>query len=258
MRNRTKIFKTPFPHPCLLPGLNCTPISLPPAPEQRRGTGNGGYGQFITRCLCCSFLLRGRTPHTPPRLQREVPRTGHNPPQAAPTSLLPTGCSSLRTATVWVPSMGCSPSGTGCSSVGPPGVTSPASKPAPAWSPLSTGPQVLAEACSRVDSLQGHSLLQASTSSSMGSSTGYRWISAPPWTSMGCRRTTCLTVVFTTSCRGISSLVPGAPQPSPASLPLVSAVLFLPHSLTPLFLGCSCEVLFTFLNILSQRHYHRH
>jgi len=33
--------------------------------------GNGGYGQFITRCLCCSFLLRGRTPHTLPLLQHE-------------------------------------------------------------------------------------------------------------------------------------------------------------------------------------------
>ncbi|KAK4832521.1 hypothetical protein QYF61_023853 [Mycteria americana] len=25
--------------------------------QQCRGTGNGGCGQFITRCLCCSFLL---------------------------------------------------------------------------------------------------------------------------------------------------------------------------------------------------------
>jgi len=30
------------------------------------------------------------------------------------------GCSSSQTAPAWVPSMGCSPSGTGCSSVGPP------------------------------------------------------------------------------------------------------------------------------------------
>jgi len=42
-------------------------------------------------------------------------------------------------------------------------VTSPASKPAPAWAPLSTGPQVLAGACSSTGSPQGHSLLQAST-----------------------------------------------------------------------------------------------
>jgi len=30
----------------------------------------GGYGQSITHCLCCSFLLSGRTPHTLPLLQR--------------------------------------------------------------------------------------------------------------------------------------------------------------------------------------------
>jgi len=90
-------------------------------------------------------------------------------------------------APAWVPSTGCSPSGTGCSSVGPHGVTSPASKPAPAWAPLSTGPQVLPGACSSVGSPQGHSLLWVSTCSGLGSSTGCRWISAPPWASTGCR-----------------------------------------------------------------------
>jgi len=28
-------------------------------------------GVTVTRCLCCSLSLRGRTPHTPPLLQRE-------------------------------------------------------------------------------------------------------------------------------------------------------------------------------------------
>jgi len=51
-------------------------------------------------------------------------------------------------APAWVPPTGRSPSGTGCSRVGPHRVTSPASKPALAWAPLSTGPQVLAGACS--------------------------------------------------------------------------------------------------------------
>jgi len=62
----------------------------------------------------------------------------------------------------------CSPSGTGCSSVGPHWVTSPASKPAPAWAPLSTGPQVHSscqEPAPARGSPQGHSLLQASTCS---------------------------------------------------------------------------------------------
>ena len=66
----------------------------------------------------------------------------------------------------------------------PHGVTSPASKPAPARAPLSMGPQVLPGACSSAGFPRGHSLLRASPCSGVGSSTGCRWISAPPWTSM--------------------------------------------------------------------------
>jgi len=51
----------------------------------------------------------------------------------------------------------------------PHGVTSPASKPALAWAPLSTGLQVLAGACSSVGSPQGHSFLQASPCYRVGS-----------------------------------------------------------------------------------------
>ena len=101
--------------------------------------------------------------------------------------------------------------GTGCSSVGPP--WGPASKPAPVWSSHSMCPQVLAETCSSLDSPQDHIFLRTYISS-MGSSTGFRRISAPPWTSLGCRGTTCLTMVFIVSCKGrLSSLVPGAPPP---------------------------------------------
>jgi len=92
----------------------------------------------------------------------------------------------------------------------PHGVASPASKAAPAWAPLSTGPQVLAGACSSEGFPQDHSLFRASTCSGVGSSTGCRW-------------TTCLTMVFTTSCWGISALALGAPPPPPSSLNLVSA-----------------------------------
>ncbi|KAK4828802.1 hypothetical protein QYF61_000859 [Mycteria americana] len=42
----------------------------------------------------------------------------------------------------------------------PQGVTSPASKPAPAWAPLSTRPQILPGACSSAGSPWGHNLLQ--------------------------------------------------------------------------------------------------
>jgi len=49
--------------------------------------GDGEWGdcsQFITHCLCRSFLLRGRTPHTLPLLQGEVPLTGDSSPQTSP------------------------------------------------------------------------------------------------------------------------------------------------------------------------------
>jgi len=66
-------------------------------------------------------------------------------------------------------------------------------------------------------------------------STGCRWISAPPWSSLGCRGTTCLTTVFIMNFRGkVSALAPGAPPPPPSSLILVSAELFLSHHFTPL------------------------
>lgn len=59
------------------------------------------------------------------------------------------------------------------------GVTSPASKAAPAWAPLPVGPYVLLEACSSMGSPWGHSLLQESTCSSLGSFMGWGWISDP-------------------------------------------------------------------------------
>jgi len=76
--------------------------------------------------------------------------------------------------------------------------------------------------------------LGASTCSSMGSSTGCRSISALLWTSMDCRGTACLTMVFFTGCRGISAPVPEAPPLPPSSQTLVSAGLFLSYTLTPL------------------------
>ena len=90
--------------------------------------------------------------------------------------------------------------------------------------------------------------LAASTSSRVGSSTGCRWMSAPPWTSMGCRGTACLTVVFIVGCKGISAPAPGAPPPPPSSLTLVSAELFLVHILTPLF-GC-CKIVLVFVPLI--------
>uniref|UniRef100_A0A8C0F7B9 Uncharacterized protein n=1 Tax=Bubo bubo TaxID=30461 RepID=A0A8C0F7B9_BUBBB len=89
------ILKTSSLHPSILNRLSFAP--------NFSALGNGSCGQFITHCFCRSFLLRGRTRHTLPLLQCGVPPTGDTPP-----------------STSWVPSPGCSPSGTGCSSVGPP------------------------------------------------------------------------------------------------------------------------------------------
>jgi len=47
------------------------------------------------------------------------------------------------------------------------------------------------------------------------SSMGYGWRSAPPWTSMGCRGTACLSMVFITGCKGrLSAPAFWAPPPS--------------------------------------------
>jgi len=107
-------------------------------------------------------------------------------------------------------------------------VTSAASKLAPAWAPLSTGPQVLAGACSSVGSPWGHSLLQASTCFGMGSlpraaggsllHRGPPWAAggqpASPWSSSRAAREDSLL-------RHLERLLP-----PPSSLTLVSAELF--------------------------------
>jgi len=68
-------------------------------------------------------------------------------------------------------------------------VTSPASKPALAWAPLSMGPQVLAGDCSSVVSPWGHSLLQEFTCSGVESlpwaAGGSLLHHGPPWTAGG-------------------------------------------------------------------------
>jgi len=119
-------------------------------------------------------------------------------------------------------------------------VTSPASKPAPAWAPLSVGPQVLPGACSSMGSPRGHNLLQASTCSSVGSS-------------MVRRGTACLTTVFSAGCRSISAPAPGAPPPSPFSLTFVSTELLLSRIATPLFcFNCHYAGFLPLLNVIPE------
>jgi len=157
-------------------------------------------------------------PHTLPLLQCGVPSTGDSSSQTAPAWVLPTGCS---------------PSGTGCSSVGPPRGHKPCQQTCSgAGSSLSTGPQALPGACSSAGSPRGHSPIWAPTCSGVGSSRGCGWRSAPPRASLGCRGTACLTTGCSTGCcRGTSAPAPGAPPPPP-SLILMFVDLFLSHHVT--------------------------
>jgi len=98
---------------------------------------------------------------------------------------------------------------------------------------LSAVPQVLPGACSCMGFPRSHSLLWASSCSGMGSSTGCRWISAPPCTRMGHRDTACL-MPWSSSWAAGESLLQLLDHPPPSSLNSVSAGLFLSHHLTPL------------------------
>jgi len=135
------------------------------------------------------------------------------------------------------PSLGCSPSGTGCSSVGPPWGL-PCQQTCSSlgfFLSLSTGPQVLAGAYSSMGFPWGHNLFQASTCSRVGSlpraTGGYLLHSGPPWAA-GAQPVSPWSFII--DCRGISALVPAAPPPPPSSLTMVSVGLFLSHHLTPL------------------------
>ena len=209
--------------------------------------GDGDCNPFITHCLWHSFLLTLFPCSSIWSLS-----------WTSSTCVLPVGLSSSLNAPVSVLSTGCHASGTDCSSVGPPrghkscqqtrsGVGSSLHGSSPARTLLKH------RLC------RDHSLLQASTYSGVGSSQGCRWVSAPPWTYIGCSGTACPTMVFTRGCRGITALVPGAPHSSPSSLTLSSATLFLSHILTPLscFKMPFCRFFF-FSNMLSRRHCHHH
>jgi len=142
------------------------------------------------------------------------------------------GCNSSQTAPAWVLFTGCSPSGMDCSSVCPPKVHRSCQK---TRFCMGSCPQAAVSAKSLIQHgfSTGCSFLQ-------GTSPGLvwcppqaaGWISTPPCSSMGCKGTTCITTVFITGCRRISSLAPGEPSPPPSFLTLVSAGLCLSHFFT--------------------------
>jgi len=120
------------------------------------------------RCLCRSLLLKGSTPLSP--------AAARDPSHRKQPSMNFSNTSPSHRLQFFM----------NCFSVGAShGVTSPASKPAAAWAALSMGPQVLPGTCFSTSSPWGHSLLWASTCSSMGSSMDCRWIymlhHGPPW-----------------------------------------------------------------------------
>lgn len=120
-------------------------------------------------------------------------------------------------------STGCSRSGAGCSCMDPPwGPKSWHQTCSSLGSSLHRSPGPCQQHAPAWASHRGHSLLWAPTCSSLRLLNGLQWHS-------------CLTILFTTGCRGIPALVPGAPPAPYPSLTLVSAELFLPHILTPLW-----------------------
>jgi len=235
MRNKNKSKPHHTTHPPFFLDSTSLPNSLPRPPEAAQGDGilRLPWVHYTLSLL----LLRARegTPHTLPQPKHGGLHTGDSSPQISPAWVLPVSCSSSWTATLWVLPAGCSSSGTDCSSVGP-----------------LHGHKSCQQTCSGMGSSlhgstgPGRSLLQhglptgsqphlgASTSSSVESSRGCMWTSAPPLTSMSCKGTAYLTTVFSTSCRGISDPAPGVPPPPPSLLTLVSAELCLLHILTPL------------------------
>jgi len=176
-------------------------------------------GRLLTFCPCSSVRSLSWETVLHVLLQREsFPRAAalHKLPQRGS---LPWGAVlQEQAAPAWVPH----------------GVTITASKPAPAWAPLSMGPQVLAGACSSTGlptaSARHPPAPVWGPSQAAG---GHLLHRGPPWTAGG---TACLTMVFIMSCKGkLSAPVSRAPPPPPSSLTLVSAELFLLHRLTPLY-----------------------
>lgn len=147
------------------------------------------------------------------------------------------GCSFSSTAPEWVPSMGCSHLGTGLSVWVPLAVTHPATKPAPAWTPCCTSPQVLPSSWSSTGFPLGHSCLQAFTFTSIRLC--LNWLQGD----------LCFPVDLHGPYHGLhhglqatSVSAPGAPPPNTSPPTLTSAWLILSHVLTPFWLFFLQEV----------------
>ena len=129
----------------------------------------------------------------------------------------------------------------------PRGVTSPASKPASAWAPLSTGPRVRrfcqepapARASHGVTASFGHP--PAPAWGPPRAAGGYLLHRGRPWAAGG--QPAAPWSSPRAAGESLSAPAPGAPPPPPSSLTLVSAELFLSHLLTPLSLAATATPL---------------
>lgn len=123
----------------------------------------------------------------------------------------------------------------------PPQATVTSRKSSPAWAPLhETVPARSLLQCGL--SMSSDTFMTHPPTAVRGPSQAAVHISAPPWSSTGCRGIMCFTMIFSTGFRGISVPAPAAPPPNHSSLTLVYAELFLfscffPHS--SLVLQCS-------------------
>jgi len=155
-------------------------------------------GRLLTLFPCSSMQVSLMGDSSP-----QTSTTGCSSSETAPVWVPPTGCSSSQHVPEWGPSTGCSPGTKAAPAWVRHGVTSPARKPALAWPPLSTGLKVLPGACFSTGLPTGSQLHSGIHLLHRGvPSMGYRWISAPPWTSKDCTGTTCLTMVFIMNCKG--------------------------------------------------------
>lgn len=108
--------KTFHPHlPSSLP-WHQSPFYLPSHSQQHRGTGNGACEQFITYCVCHSFLLSRRVPQTLSLVHYGINPLGDSPSWTSPAQVLPIVSICPLTDPVWALPMGCGPSGTDFSS----------------------------------------------------------------------------------------------------------------------------------------------
>ena len=197
--------------------------------------GNGGCGQFVTHFLCHSFPLTLFPWSSVGSISRET--VLHELLQ----------CESFPWAAILheLLHLGSLPQAAVLQEQAAPGwvrhrVTSPASKPAPAWAPLSTGTQVLPGACSGIGSPWAAASFRVHPlAPPWGPPQAAVWISALEWPSMGCRR--------------ISAPVPGALPPHPSSLTLVSAELFLSCIFTPVSnWSCDCPGFFPLFSYITE------